>query len=361
MMEQPARPNLVEQALLAQGPEEPSPMESARFKTLIERMPKSGAITAACLSPGDRMPASEVPGALARLTRLLRASDAPVVAVAAAACDAAGLQDSDPLRKAALDLGGRADAMGKANPYHNADHMRDVLLGSLAISAADEKRAGPLSSRDKGLLVVAALAHDLDHDGIGNTVSEAAPDGTIVKRAVPFRLETLAAGRASEALEAAGASKADTAAARGLILATDPFAGYPILRGDADAAVPQDLAALRTDPKSMRLAKILRDADLLGSSGVSLSMGDEQSARLEAELGLPPGGLGPKGTEFFLRQMVGGAFMSEGAKAVFGPVLDRSMEANAKRLADPALAGVGLAQAAEAKSDAKASKEALSR
>lgn len=59
-------------------------------------------------------------------------------------------------------MGRQAASLGHELPYHNRDHVADVLL---ALSALFQPAATSLSVTDKALLVTAMLAHDLGHAG----------------------------------------------------------------------------------------------------------------------------------------------------------------------------------------------------
>jgi hypothetical protein len=306
----------------------------------MDRARASAPISSASVVPASRLPPSDVPSAVTRLSRLLSSSGVGCVDLARAAGEWTGLGEGDPIRSALFSLAKLADATGSGNAYHNGTHMRDVLIAGMNVATADSAVSGPLTPRERGLLALACVAHDLDHDGCGNSVS---PSPSSEKVYVPFRLEARAADAAAKAMREIGVPESDVVAVRGLILATDTIRGYAALRGEASKEDPAELSLVVSDPSLSRLAGMLRDSDLLFSAGLSPSMHDEQTSLLETELGLGKGSMGPKGAAFFLKNLAGGTFLSAGARAVFGDGMKSLVALNEVRLRSSELASLPLA------------------
>ena len=278
----------------------------------------------------DRGPAPEVGLALAELHQRLARERVSNVAVMHAAFRFFNEDEEAPLAQMTVDLAGQADAMGYHHQYHNAGHLREVTVNMANLAALNATRhAGVLLDKDDLILALAlAVSHDLDHDGATNDVPvrDAAgdpivdADGKTVMSNVPFLLEDKSIAAIIVAGKRAGVSEADLRRMRAVILITDPNTGYRIL----DAALNQhcehgaraQLFSLRPElellnqPATLRLAAMLRDADLLGSCGTSAAENDRETARLERERGLPPGGLHGCGTEYFMGTIARGKFLS---------------------------------------------------
>ena len=235
-----------------------------------------------------------------------------------------------PSAKMALDLAIQADAMGHRHPYHNAGHLCEVTVNMANLAALNASRnAGVvLGKNDIILAIAAAVSHDLHHDGTtndvpihddaGNPIFDLA--GKPVMMNVPFLLEDMSIAAINIAGQRAGVSERNLRRLRALILITDPITGYRILDAMQDArcdpGTKNELLALRPelamldDPATLRMALMLRDADLLGSCGTSATEHDRETARLEKERGMSAGGLHGRGTEYFMGTIARGRFLS---------------------------------------------------
>lgn len=238
----------------------------------------------------------------------LRAADPTCVAIAAALLAAGGVAADRPIARAALLVAATADVSGRGNPFHNPAHAREVCVNWWLLW-----RIAPIGDPDLlPLGLVAALGHDLAHDGRGNMA------GGIH---IPFRHERVAAGVVGAMLAHSGAAAA-TDAITAMILTTDVEAGYRAL---ADPAGARWAAPLRADPRLLDAARRLRDADLLPSAGTSVAAYRARTTELERELGLAAGRLGGAAAAGFFERIVGHRFLSEPAQR-FTPTL-RAIEA----------------------------------
>ena len=304
----------------------------------------------------DRDGARGVGVALAKLHETLKQIGASNVAVVSAALCFFGLAEDTPHARLAVALAAQADAMGRRHPYHNAGHLREVTvnMANLVALNATRHQGVVLGKNDLALALALAVSHDLGHDGAtndvplrdaaGNPIVDA--DGKPATENVPFLLEDKAIATIMVAGRRAGISEADLRRMRAVVLITDPNTGYRVL----DAALdPQrdpaatatllgfrpELTALR-EPVVLRLATMLRDADVLGSCGTSAAENDRETARLEKERGLPAGGLHGRGTEHFIGTIARGKFLSPEGR-FFQPNLEYLRALNTARLetADP--------------------------
>lgn len=265
-----------------------------------------------------------------------------------------GQREPNPHARMALDLAVQADDMGDCNPYHNANHLREVTVNMIALCALNARRtrAAVLSPKHLTTAIALAVSHDLGHDGStnnrvmlgasGNAVI--GPGGSAVTMNIPFLLEDNAILAINLAGGRAGVPETDLRQMRAAILTTDENTGYEILDAvldpQADPArrtallrLRPELPALR-DPGVLHLATMLRDADLMASCAISADETDRQTARLERERGMPEGALRGHGTEHFLVVIARGKFLSpEGQQ--FQPCLNHLRDLNRARLRLP--------------------------
>lgn len=274
---------------------------------------------------------------LAELQLAVRASGVSNTALAGGILERLGFEAGHPWRQAAATLGAEADAMGEANPYHNAQHMSDVVLATVNLALAHNRspagQAMPFDADDLAALTVAALGHDLGHNGKGN-------QGT------PFLLER----QAFQSIDAACRQSLATdprglADLRAMIVATDAVNGYAVLRAlqqpgglkgplepVAEAALAAEPALRRLeDPKLRQMAYILRDADLFCSL-VDPATVDRQNVAMAIESFGGADKATPEGFAFFASNIAGGRFFSEAAQPL-NPLIAETMQDNAHRIA----------------------------
>jgi hypothetical protein len=293
---------------------------------------------------------------------LAQAGVSNVDVVRRALCFIGQCEESSHARMA-LDLARQADAMNESNPYHNADHLREVTVSMANLVALNVTRhEGVLLDRNELTIAIAlAVGHDLGHDGATNNVpaldhagnAVTGLDGKPVMVNVPFLLEDKAIAAINVAGRRAGVPEADLRWMRAAILTTDENTGYKIL--DAvfdphyDPALKGELLALRPElaalgeSKCLRLATMLRDADLLGSAGTSVVENDRETDRLERERGMDAGALRGAGTEYFLGTIARGKFLSPEGR-LFQDNIAYLRQLNAARLQTPNPKAVTLAQ-----------------
>ena len=225
-----------------------------------------------------------------------------------------GFAADHPYRRAAWPLAEaieRRDQPKPVNPYHNAHHTLEVLLNAHYLACRNDTVATQirLTQREYGLLCLAALIHDYEHDGTMNGAQR-------------FRLERQSADLASPFFAAAGIDAEDRAAINVIVLATDPagpnlymkalhgMAFYEGSPPDPALAYPE-LAPLAEDRRLLRLAALLNDADLLSSAGLSVDYAAKQSAKLGAEGGRR---LDCADMLRFLSYIVGGSFTTRAGR-----------------------------------------------
>lgn len=225
-----------------------------------------------------------------------------------------GFPPDHPYRVAARPLAEAIEARDQPvpfNPYHNAHHTLEVLLNAHYLACRNDRVAKRirLTRREYGILCLAALIHDFEHDGTMNGAQR-------------FRLERHSADLAAPYFVAAGIDAEDRAAIDVIVLATDP-AGPNLymkaLHGQAfcdgpppdPALVYPELAPLAEDHRLLRLAALLNDADLLSSAGLSVDYAAKQSAKLGAEGGRT---LDCADMLRFLGHIVGGSFTTKAGR-----------------------------------------------
>ncbi len=181
-----------------------------------------------------------------------------------------------PAFKAALMAAVAAEVPSRL-PYHSNHHFREVVAMMARLCDANNALAQVgtagtmmLSPDDVALCLLAAVGHDLLHDGKGN-----APQGNWT----PYRLEDRAIAAIAPFMAAAGVSVHDMECARVMIRVTDtsaaPNADSPhkvlrkVFNGDASVTVPPELAALIGDKKLQTLAALMSDADLSPSGATN--------------------------------------------------------------------------------------------
>jgi hypothetical protein len=160
----------------------------------------------------------------------------------------------------AADIDAQADRFDQ-HPYHNRQHFCEVALTAYILCFLEQ-----LNAEATQLVVLAALIHDVVHDG--------GSQAFVQERASVERMRPM--------LQAAGLSAAQVSRIMVLVLATQSSAGTEFMatvfrahhRDEAPAlAIPTgapELAALIDDPALARLARILCEADILPSVGLNL-------------------------------------------------------------------------------------------
>ena len=257
------------------------------------------------------------------LSALVRALDETVASADVCRSLAAHLPATpEYFANALIDIGVAADASGCENAYHNPAHSRDVgIIFANLMRLQAFLRSGSSLPDSEDLLTgcCAAFGHDVGHDG---------QDG-----GEAFRLEKIAADRVGAIMEHHTVDPHLIERAYCAIMATEVTNGYRALdeagRGPLPPDIPGCLHGL-AGRKNCEVARLLRDADVLQSAGLTPEDHDRQTARLEAERGIPQHSMGARGADFFLKDLIRGRFLSD-AGYVFQPRLDSLLSLNALR------------------------------
>lgn len=199
-------------------------------------------------------------------------------------------------RKAAAAVG-----RWRGRAYHSARHHAEVATNAMVLAAIAARHGHGLPSRDLGILLAAALAHDIHWEP--------------AHQQVRFAMEAKAAAVLDAIAAECGAGEDDRLAMRALVLATEPRSrpdlAAPGSRASARDAVPDALAALLREPRLLRLAALLSDADLLSSAGLSPAWTRVQGQRLARESRTQ---LGEADRQYFFDIIVGPRFLSPGGE-----------------------------------------------
>jgi len=261
-------------------------------------------------------------------------------------------------RDASLAIAAKVDSGqdgSSKNAYHNPMHFAKVAMNFMELAQGHNKTCAPndrLSSADMATGVLAALSHDLGHNGKGNMV-----DGTHK----PFHLEQqsidIAKGWTADSLKSAPEAQK----AFSLIYATD-VSGNPspahVVRTWHDyyfknapkpdiKTTPKELIPVVGDRKTTLMASLLQDADVLHSV-LSCSQNAKESLYVAEEAKMT---MSAAGSQFFLKNLVGGRMTTDVARNVADGFIKGQMSRNDKTMAKEAAAKA--AQEAKAAKDAK--------
>lgn len=178
--------------------------------------------------------------------------------------------------------------------YHSTKHFREaVSCLAFLINRSEVK----IAKRNQFLLLIAGAAHDLKHDGTGNTINGKHKE---------FRLEDASFEAIGSTLSHMGMSKKDLETIHTLLRSTDvsknpnsehhvpPAVQVRFLdrahimhSGPTDVfnCLPQDnfLGNFRGNPELWHMAKLIQAADILPSSALSLVHSMRNSVKLEVE------------------------------------------------------------------------------
>jgi hypothetical protein len=260
---------------------------------------------------------------LAAVFEKWRDGDRPpsMVSVLMFAADGLGIAEDSPAFQAAL-LAGVSGEIKHDNGYHDNHHFREVTASMLRLLVTNNDlamqgvdRAPLLDTENQAKSLLAAAAHDQNHDGTGNVV-----DG----QHVPYRLEGVSVNTVEPFEVMVGMSASDIEDVKTMILVTDVSAEKGgisphgvmkdvLLKADtANPVAPKDLTPelrkLATDPELQQMAAMLSDADLTPSAGTSYEYNQRMTVNLNKEVPfITPG---PDTTKFFCQIVVGGEFSS---------------------------------------------------
>lgn len=192
-----------------------------------------------------------------------------------------GLETGSAAFQTAL-LAGIAAETAHPNGYHNTHHFREVTVAMMRLCHIHNALTpgSPLSPEDITLCLAAAAAHDLCHDGGGNTRGG---------QHQPFYLERRAIAALQPLADIAGLSAGHFQMIGAMILTTD-ISGQPAphhllraLTADQNPALPADMAPLADNPKLATMAALLSDADLTPSAGTTHSFSRRMTEGLRDE------------------------------------------------------------------------------
>ncbi len=181
--------------------------------------------------------------------------------------------------------------------YHSRLHFLHVLQATCHLievnDGLSDKKAVTLTNRDKTLLMLAALVHDLDHPGGGNVKDKSG-------KFILYQIEDKSFAIADKLFEACGLSEEERGIIHTLLRATDPNGPHKFMKDAMKAheanqnislsdIVPgeeercKDLAPLLAGKKLCYMAAILSDADLFSSAGAGLRMNQINSEKFTQE------------------------------------------------------------------------------
>lgn len=210
-------------------------------------------------------------------------------ALLAVALDELRISPDEPAARAAALVAQAADVpLGHA--YHDNNHFREVtammaiyLRVNRQMVQAGDPSATPLSENNMAKCLLAAIGHDLLHNGRGNTV-----DGVHQQ----YRLENQAIDAMMPLMKLAGMSDADCAEVAAIIRVTDvsaPKGGISphkvlrkLVKGEP-VVVPPELADIASGARLRAMAALMSDADLAPSGATNYITSHRQIKRVAAE------------------------------------------------------------------------------
>ncbi|GEM_PF-2436120 len=230
----------------------------------------------------------------------------------------------DALERAIALTSARAEMVrGKApsgatqeNPYHNGLHTLNVAALTLSMIRTQDHLADkdatvkPLGLRDKYVMLLAAIGHDIDHPGTGNP-----PDNHYANENASYAV-------LKRIMTHCGVSRDDQDTVLTLIRTTSPNGPHAVMKQataahhagttpDWDTIDPQgkftELKTLK-NPALCEMAAILSDADLGASAGFGGDVNYEMSRRLTDEAAIAGQSIDfttPQARAFFIEKIVG--------------------------------------------------------
>lgn len=216
--------------------------------------------------------------------------------------------------------------------YHGNEHYRKVLFHAIRLVVAHNNifkgTEHALSGDDITVLLTASCIHDLGHEGGDNLKEGVYAPGYMEQRALDLALPYL---------EAVGLDRELVGQIETIVFCTDItfFAGEnsPCLRmkklykhffwGDDSEDVSMmmmgKLRRYEDNPKLVRMAMLLHEADVGSSAGLSYEQTIKETINIMEERGLKIAG--PQTVLAFLREQLGETMFTEAAKQVLGPVM----------------------------------------
>ena len=187
--------------------------------------------------------------------------------------------------------------------YHSARHHAEVATNAMVLAAISARLGSRTPPHDLGILLAAALAHDIDVD-------------PATAKQVRFAAEAKSAAALDAIAASCGVGDDDRNAMRILVMATEPHSRPDIAallagRAGAESAMPDPLTRLAADPRLLKLAGLISDADLLSSAGLTRAWTRVQERRLEREIHAP---IADADWHHFFDTIVGRDFLSRGGQ-----------------------------------------------
>ena len=229
-----------------------------------------------------------------------------LVRLAAAFITHIGLTAGTPIARTCLQAAA-AVAKWQGRAYHSARHHAEVATNAMVLAAISARQGAPVSAHDLGILLAAALAHDIDWQPTPDQRSR-------------FAAEAKSAAVLDRIAAACGLGADDRRAIRVLVMATEPYsrAGMAALLAAPDRGIglPSGdrgtaLSVLAAEPSLLHLASLLSDADLLSSAGLTRAWSRVQWQRLARESERPAK---PADWEHFFDAIVGADFLSRAGR-----------------------------------------------
>ena len=206
-----------------------------------------------------------------------------------------GLEKDSPAYKALILVSVRAEMKAAVMPdYHSKFHYMDVaaITANLLEKNNEMVKAGDvdgtlLTSHEQALTFIAAIGHDLDHEGHVNPAHD------------PLFNENKSFHLMEPLLREAGLLAADIDRIYTILMATSPDGPHAVMKGiaqaqragkaaDFSAIDPQnkfpELHMLGQDHKLTQMAAIVSDSDLYASSGAGIKSSNLMGALLTAEM-----------------------------------------------------------------------------
>lgn len=297
-------------------------------------------------SPADQNNPGKMGEGLATAFEGWRENPPSITALMMVSADVMGIDKKSPEFSAAL-LSSIAAEVRNDNAYHSNHHFREVTAMMIRncvtnndLAASGAQNVQMMSSESMAKCLTAAAAHDLMHDGKGNS-----PNGQHEQ----YRLENQSIHAVEPLMKLAGMSERDQEDIRVMIRVTDitakpgEMSPHKMLRsaleesfgtgapGQPPVALPAELSALRGNSELLTMATLMSDADLGPSAGTSYDFSQKQSKLLSQEN--PNIKAGPEGTIGFLKYVIGDSFSSVAGKTALNGALVKISDTAADDLA----------------------------
>lgn len=258
-----------------------------------------------------------------------------------------GLDKDSAAYKALIMVAVRAEMKTAVTPdYHSKFHYMDVAAMTANLLEKNNEMlkahgvgAVPLTQHEQALVFIAAIGHDLDHEGRSNP-----PDDPFFNEQKSFHvMEPL--------LREAGLPETDISKIYIMLMTTSPDGPHAVMKAvakaqregttvDFAAIDPQNkfpaLRVLERDGRLTQMAAIVSDSDLYASSGAGLKASEMTSTLLTAEMkkaGVNADLTTDAARKFFLDNIVGkDGYASNAGRAVAGDALEALRRETEKRL-----------------------------